>query len=186
MPSILQGPEFDEEEESEFTVTELKERARKQREELEKRMMGGGSDDDDDDGDKEDKDGEQDGSRSRRKASNDDSGCSWGMGESLMHLGCSMLNPGALRTKIKTLTSFSPHARLLYFFLFRKSPSTAEEALPEEDENEENPFSTEFREDQEAAYLKDPKKALQGFYDREGESSQHSGQCQLVLLLLSL
>ncbi|XP_044231944.1 kanadaptin [Thunnus albacares] len=44
-----------------------------------------------------------------------------------------------------------------------------EEALPEEDENEENPFSTEFHEDQEAAYLKDPKKALQGFYDREGE-----------------
>lgn len=37
-----------------------------------------------------------------------------------------------------------------------------------EDENEENPFSTEFQEDQEAAYLKDPKKALQGFYDREG------------------
>ncbi|XP_035530019.1 kanadaptin [Morone saxatilis] len=45
----------------------------------------------------------------------------------------------------------------------------AEEAVPEEDENEENPFSTEFHEDQEAAYLKDPKKALQGFYDREGE-----------------
>ncbi|XP_019960393.2 kanadaptin [Paralichthys olivaceus] len=45
----------------------------------------------------------------------------------------------------------------------------AEEVVPEEDENEENPFSTEFHEDQEAAYLKDPKKALQGFYDREGE-----------------
>uniref|UniRef100_A0A8D3AX07 Solute carrier family 4 member 1 adaptor protein n=1 Tax=Scophthalmus maximus TaxID=52904 RepID=A0A8D3AX07_SCOMX len=45
----------------------------------------------------------------------------------------------------------------------------AEEVVPEEDENEENPFSTEFQEDQEAAYLKDPKKALQGFYDREGE-----------------
>ncbi|KAF7655758.1 hypothetical protein LDENG_00051070 [Lucifuga dentata] len=45
----------------------------------------------------------------------------------------------------------------------------AEEAVPEEDESEENPFSTEFHEDQEAAYLKDPKKALQGFYDREGE-----------------
>ncbi|XP_041827158.1 kanadaptin [Melanotaenia boesemani] len=44
-----------------------------------------------------------------------------------------------------------------------------EDAAPEEDENEENPFSTEFHEDQEAAYLKDPKKALQGFYDREGE-----------------
>lgn len=44
-----------------------------------------------------------------------------------------------------------------------------EEAVPEEDENEENPFATEFQEDQEAAYLKDPKKALQGFYDREGK-----------------
>ncbi|XP_062863345.1 kanadaptin isoform X2 [Trichomycterus rosablanca] len=44
-----------------------------------------------------------------------------------------------------------------------------EDAAPEEGENEENPFATEFQEDQEAAYLKDPKKALQGFYDREGE-----------------
>lgn len=44
----------------------------------------------------------------------------------------------------------------------------ADDAIAE-DENEENPFSTEFQEDQEAAYLKDPKKALQGFYDREGE-----------------
>lgn len=47
------------------------------------------------------------------------------------------------------------------------TPSIGEEAAPE-DENEENPFATEFQEDQEAAYLKDPKKALQGFYDREG------------------
>lgn len=46
---------------------------------------------------------------------------------------------------------------------------SAEEVVPEDDENEENPFSTEFQEDQEAAYLKDPKKALQGFYDREGK-----------------
>lgn len=61
---------------------------------------------------------------------------------------------------------------VLLFFCFiclHKSPPAAEEAAPEEDENEENPFSTEFHEDQEAAYLKDPKKALQGFYDREGE-----------------
>lgn len=48
--------------------------------------------------------------------------------------------------------------------------SPEEEALPEEDENEENPFAMEFQEDQEAAYLKDPKKALQGFFDREGET----------------
>uniref|UniRef100_A0A3Q2X1L9 Solute carrier family 4 member 1 adaptor protein n=1 Tax=Haplochromis burtoni TaxID=8153 RepID=A0A3Q2X1L9_HAPBU len=114
---ILQGPEFDEEDESELTVTELREKARKQKEELERRMMGDGSDEE-----KEEK--EEDENRDDGRVSNEDSGCSWGM---------------------------------------------AEEAAPEEDENEENPFSTEFHEDQEAAYLKDPKKALQGFYDREGE-----------------
>ncbi|KAJ7991032.1 hypothetical protein DPEC_G00293030 [Dallia pectoralis] len=114
---ILQGPESDEEAESELTVTELRERARKQREELERRMMGEGSDE-------EDKDEGNEESGVKGKSSNDDSGCSWGI---------------------------------------------ADEAAPEEDENEENPFSTEFQEDQEAAYLKDPKKALQGFYDREGE-----------------
>lgn len=67
-------------------MTELKERARKQREELEKRMMGDADDDDDDD-DKEAEGGEQDGGR--RKTSNDDSGCSWGMGESFTLQGCS-------------------------------------------------------------------------------------------------
>lgn len=77
---LPQGPEFDEEEESEFTVTELKERARKQREELERRMMGDGSDEDDD---KEEEDSEQDSSKAQRKQSNEDSGCSWGMGEPL-------------------------------------------------------------------------------------------------------
>uniref|UniRef100_A0AAY4AFS1 FHA domain-containing protein n=1 Tax=Denticeps clupeoides TaxID=299321 RepID=A0AAY4AFS1_9TELE len=115
---ILQGPESDEEAESELTVTELKERARTQRKELERRMMGGGSDDEE-----EEKDGEKE-SSSSGVSSKEDSGCSWGM---------------------------------------------ADEAAQEEDENEENPFATEFHEDQEAAYLKDPKKALQGFYDREGE-----------------
>ncbi|XP_029315947.1 kanadaptin [Cottoperca gobio] len=116
---ILQGPECDEEQESELTVTELREKARKQKADLEKRMMGDGSDDDE-----KEEDGQDESKRGQSKMSNDDSGCSWGMGE---------------------------------------------EAAPEEDENEENPFSTEFQEDQEAAYLKDPKKALQGFYDREGE-----------------
>ncbi|KTG05139.1 hypothetical protein cypCar_00007767 [Cyprinus carpio] len=113
---ILQGPEFDEEAESELTVTELRERARKQREELEKRMMGDGSDEE------EEKEGSEVSATTR--SSSEDTGCSWGMDE---------------------------------------------EAVPEDDENEENPFATEFQEDQEAAYLKDPKKALQGFYDREGE-----------------
>ncbi|XP_037652321.1 LOW QUALITY PROTEIN: kanadaptin [Sebastes umbrosus] len=122
---ILQGPEFDEEEESELTVTELREKARKQKAELEKMMMGDGSDDDDDDEkEKKEEDGQGESNKGQSKASNNDSGCSWGMDD---------------------------------------------EVVPEEDENEENPFSTEFQEDQEAAYLKDPKKALQGFYDREGE-----------------
>ncbi|KAK7153406.1 hypothetical protein R3I93_011346 [Phoxinus phoxinus] len=113
---ILQGPEFDEEAESELTVTELRERARKQKEALEKRMLGDGSD--------EEEEKEENESSATTRSSSEDTGCSWGMDE---------------------------------------------EAVPEEDENEENPFATEFQEDQEAAYLKDPKKALQGFYDREGE-----------------
>uniref|UniRef100_A0A4W5M037 Solute carrier family 4 member 1 adaptor protein n=1 Tax=Hucho hucho TaxID=62062 RepID=A0A4W5M037_9TELE len=114
---IMQGPEFDEEAESDLTVTELRERARKQREDLERRMMGEGSDE-------EEKEEGKESSGITGKSLNNDSGCSWGI---------------------------------------------ADEAAPEEDENEENPFSTEFQEDQEAAYLKDPKKALQGFFDREGE-----------------
>ncbi|KAL4624266.1 kanadaptin-like [Arapaima gigas] len=118
---VLQGPESDEEAESELTVTELKERARKHREALERRMVGEGSDDDEDE---KEEDGGGRTESGGTKSSAEDAGCSWGM---------------------------------------------AEEALPEEDESEENPFATEFQEDQEAAYLKDPKKALQGFYDREGE-----------------
>ncbi|XP_056623278.1 kanadaptin [Triplophysa dalaica] len=113
---ILQGPEFDEEAQSELTVTELRERARKQREELEKRMTGDGSD--------EEEEKEESEATALERSSSQETGCLWGM---------------------------------------------AEEAMPEEDENEENPFAAEFHEDQEAAYLKDPKKALQGFYDREGE-----------------
>lgn len=56
--------------------------------------------------------------------------------------------------------------------------------VPEEDDNEENPFSTEFLEDQEAAYLKDPKKALQGFYDREGEMTSSTDSLQKSSMLL--
>ncbi|KAJ8346108.1 hypothetical protein SKAU_G00303010 [Synaphobranchus kaupii] len=120
---ILQGPEFDEEAESELTVTELRERSRKQREDLEKRMMGDGCDEEDAN---EEKGKEETGSRGR--GTSEEAGCSWGM---------------------------------------------EEDAVPEEDENEENPFATEFQEDQEAAYLKDPKKALQGFFDREGEELEY-------------
>ncbi|KAM4867197.1 kanadaptin isoform 2-T2 [Thomomys bottae] len=38
-----------------------------------------------------------------------------------------------------------------------------------EDEAEENPIVLEFQQEREAFYIKDPKKALQGFFDREGE-----------------
>lgn len=39
----------------------------------------------------------------------------------------------------------------------------------EEESDEENPFaSMETQEDREAAYIKDPKKTLRGFFEREG------------------
>lgn len=44
--------------------------------------------------------------------------------------------------------------------------SVGEDAV--EDEAEENPIVLEFQQEREAFYIKDPKKALQGFFDREG------------------
>lgn len=38
----------------------------------------------------------------------------------------------------------------------------------EEDEVEENPIAIDFQDVQDAFYMKDPRKALQGFFDREG------------------
>uniref|UniRef100_A0A8B9P041 Solute carrier family 4 member 1 adaptor protein n=1 Tax=Apteryx owenii TaxID=8824 RepID=A0A8B9P041_APTOW len=43
----------------------------------------------------------------------------------------------------------------------------------EEDEAEENPIAIEFHEAQDAFYMKDPRKALQGFFDREGEELEY-------------
>lgn len=43
----------------------------------------------------------------------------------------------------------------------------------QEEEGEENPIAIEFHEEQDAFYLKDPKKALQGFFDREGIPFDH-------------
>lgn len=61
-------------------MTELRERARKQKAELERRMMGDGSDEEDEK--EEEEEGEDDETnKARSKLSNDDSGCSWGMGE---------------------------------------------------------------------------------------------------------
>lgn len=38
----------------------------------------------------------------------------------------------------------------------------------EEDEVEENPIAIDFQDVQDAFYMKDPRKALQGFFEREG------------------
>lgn len=93
-PFLLpQGPEFDEEEESDLTVTELRERTRKQKAELERRMMGDGSDDDDEKEEEERREQGREGesNKSRSKLSNEDSGCSWGIGELFGGLCRSML-----------------------------------------------------------------------------------------------
>ncbi|XP_045405254.1 kanadaptin [Lemur catta] len=42
-----------------------------------------------------------------------------------------------------------------------------------EEEAEENPIVLEFQQEREAFYIKDPKKALQGFFDREGEELEY-------------
>ncbi|XP_074945224.1 kanadaptin [Phalacrocorax aristotelis] len=43
----------------------------------------------------------------------------------------------------------------------------------EEDEIEENPIAIDFQDVQDAFYMKDPRKALQGFFDREGEELEY-------------
>ncbi|NXE90182.1 NADAP protein, partial [Menura novaehollandiae] len=43
----------------------------------------------------------------------------------------------------------------------------------EEDEVEENPIAVDFQDVQDAFYTKDPRKALQGFFDREGEELEY-------------
>ncbi|NWS65436.1 NADAP protein, partial [Crotophaga sulcirostris] len=43
----------------------------------------------------------------------------------------------------------------------------------EEDETEENPIAIDFQDIQDAFYMKDPRKALQGFFDREGEELEY-------------
>lgn len=74
----LQGPEEDQEPESELTVTQLKELRKKQQAKLEKTMLGDDSDEDD-----------QKGKREQRNESiqNNDLSCSWGMGK-IMFCGC--------------------------------------------------------------------------------------------------
>ncbi|NXS58841.1 NADAP protein, partial [Brachypteracias leptosomus] len=43
----------------------------------------------------------------------------------------------------------------------------------EEDEVEENPIAIDFQDVQDVFYMKDPRKALQGFFDREGEELEY-------------
>ncbi|KAM8787063.1 kanadaptin [Rhynchonycteris naso] len=115
---LLQGPEADQEAESELTVTQLKELRKKQQMMLEKKMLGDDSDEDE----------EMDTTERKRNTSSqdDEMGCTWGMGEDAI-----------------------------------------------EDEAEENPIVLEFQQEREAFYIKDPKKALQGFFDREGEELEY-------------
>ncbi|KAM6432540.1 kanadaptin [Rhynochetos jubatus] len=108
---LLQGPEEDQESESELTVTQLKALRKQQQAKLEKTMLGEDSDEEN----------EKEEGRSER-SQNSDMSCSWGMGEDA-----------------------------------------------EEDEVEENPIAIDFQDVQDAFYVKDPRKALQGFFDREGE-----------------
>ncbi|XP_071595491.1 kanadaptin [Heliangelus exortis] len=108
---LLQGPEEDQESESELTVTQLKALRKQQQAKLEKTMLG-------EDSDEEDEKTEERSERSQ----NSDMSCSWGMGEDA-----------------------------------------------EDDEVEENPIAIDFQDVQDAFYMKDPRKALQGFFDREGE-----------------
>nr|XP_007969294.2 kanadaptin isoform X1 [Chlorocebus sabaeus] len=115
---VLQGPEEDQEAESELTVTQLKELRKQQQILLEKKMLG------------EDSDEEEEMDTSERKinagSQDDEMGCTWGMGEDAV-----------------------------------------------EDDAEENPIVLEFQQEREAFYIKDPKKALQGFFDREGEELEY-------------
>ncbi|XP_078503623.1 kanadaptin [Lissotriton helveticus] len=113
---ILQGPEDDQESESELSVTQLIEARQRQRS-LQEKMLG-------DDFDADPPEEEMETAKPESGPSND-GGCSWGMGD---------------------------------------------DAMEEEGEEvvEEEPIM-EFQEEREAYYVKDPKKALQGFLDREGE-----------------
>ncbi|XP_024408366.3 kanadaptin [Desmodus rotundus] len=115
---LLQGPEEDQEAESELTVTQLKELRKKQQMMLEKKMLGEDSDEDE----------EMDTPERKRNTGSqeDEMGCTWGMGEDAV-----------------------------------------------EDEAEENPIVLEFQQEREAFYIKDPKKALQGFFEREGEELEY-------------
>ncbi|KFO78661.1 Kanadaptin, partial [Cuculus canorus] len=112
---LLQGPEEDQESESELTVTQLKALRKQQQAKLEKTMLGEDSDEEDE---KEE--------RSSERSQNSEMSCSWGMGEDA-----------------------------------------------EEDEVEENPIAIDFQDVQDAFYMKDPRKALQGFFDREGEELEY-------------
>ncbi|KAG2468376.1 NADAP protein, partial [Polypterus senegalus] len=163
---ILQGPESDAEAECEQSVTELKEMQQRRQEELERKMMGDGSDE---------------------ELEPDEIPKSWARKQ---HRGCRMYlgNRFAKMAALKDQTGSDvwgtgsgilldpqntpplhsgPEVMLLLL------SQTADEVQEEDDENEENPFATGFQEDTEAFYIKDPKKALQGFFDREGEELEY-------------
>ncbi|XP_056424571.1 kanadaptin-like [Hyla sarda] len=110
---VLQGPDEDQEAESDMTVTQIKE-ARRHRENLQKMMLG-------DDSDEEEPE-EEDREKEKERGGSEEAGCMWGMGDDA-----------------------------------------------EEEESDVNPIAMEYQVEREALYSKDPKKTLQGFFDREGE-----------------
>ncbi|XP_078591239.1 kanadaptin-like [Branchiostoma floridae x Branchiostoma japonicum] len=119
---ILQGPDEDQEDESEMTATELRDLHRQEREKTEQ------ADTDDVTESREAQEEEMEEWRRKKKKERDveEEGISWGMEEDA-----------------------------------------------EEEEDERNPFSLELTEEKEAYYVKDPKKALKNFFEREGEELEY-------------
>eukprot|EP00058_Branchiostoma_floridae_P004625 XP_002590113.1 hypothetical protein BRAFLDRAFT_83391 [Branchiostoma floridae] len=119
---ILQGPDEDQEDESEMTATELRDLHRQEREKTEQ------ADTDDVTESRETQEEEVEEWRRKKKKERDveEEGISWGMEEDA-----------------------------------------------EEEEDERNPFSLELTEEKEAYYVKDPKKALKNFFEREGEELEY-------------
>ncbi|CAH1262183.1 SLC4A1AP [Branchiostoma lanceolatum] len=120
---VLQGPDEDQEDESEMTATELRDLHRQEREKSEQ------ADTDDVTESRETYEEEMEEWRRKKKKKEKDveeEGISWGM-----------------------------------------------EDDAEEEEDERNPFSLELTDEKEAYYVKDPKKALKNFFEREGEELEY-------------
>ncbi|TKC34833.1 hypothetical protein EI555_003979, partial [Monodon monoceros] len=189
---LFQGPEEDREAESELTVTQLKELRKQQQMMLEKKMLGEDSDEEEETDTAE---------RKRNTSSQDDEmGCTWGMGSTRLFLFQGPEEDREAESEL-TVTQLKELRKQQQMMLEKKmlgedsdeeeETDTAERkrntssqddemgctwGMGEdavEDEAEENPIVLEFQQEREAFYIKDPKKALQGFFDREGEELEY-------------